>query len=332
MIQRFLTIGLSVSALAPCAWAEEARPAQAKAPDANAVATSSAPAERGEVSGVRAVVYKKTGDRELKLYLHLPPGHEPTDKRPVIVFFFGGGWRGGSAEQFMPQCRYFASRGMVAAAVDYRVYSRDRAMIADCTADAQAAIRWVRAHARELGVDPDRITAAGGSAGGHLAAATGTVKDFTHDKKSSISFRPNAMVLFNPAIDLSPDQSKAGESVKDHLRIMSRMGARPEELSPTDNVRPGVPPTIIFHGRQDPLIPFAKIEAFAQTMEAAGNRCEVVGFEGQKHGFFNIGKSDGKYFVETLRLADRFLASLGYLKGEPTIDADMVAKLLKQGA
>ncbi len=327
MVKQSLIVAGSVALAASCVWAQQARPERAKPARAKAVAASSTPAEQDDFSGTRGLLYKRVGNVELKLHVCLPPGHKPTDKRPAIVFFFGGGWMNGSAGQFLPQCKYLASRGMVAASADYRVYSREKATIADCTADAQAAVRWVRAHAQELGVDPDRIAVGGGSAGGHLAAATGTVRDFTGDKDDRISFRPNAMVLFNPAIDLSPDGSKAGESAKDHLGIMARMGAKPEELSPLDHVRPGVPPTMIFHGKEDPLIPFTKIEEFATAMKDAGNRCEVVGFEGQKHGFFNLNRSDGKYFVETLRLADRFLASLGYLEGEPTIEPGMAAKL-----
>ncbi len=290
------------------------------------LATATAPAESDGLADARDEVYKKVDGVELKIHFFMPPDRKPTDKRPAIVFFFGGGWLSGSPGQFAPQCKYLASRGMVAATADYRVYNRHKAMIADCTADAQAAIRWIRAHARELGVDPDRIAAGGGSAGGHLAAATGMLKDFTGDKDTSVSFRPNALLLFNPAIDLTLDESGAGESATRHLGIMSRLGGKPEDLSPMDNVRPGAPPAIIFHGRQDKLIPFTKIEEFAKAMKAAGNRCEVVGFEGQGHGFFNPRNDGGRYFVETMRLADRFLASLGYLRGEPAIGPDTAGK------
>lgn len=327
MIRQLLIITMSVVFAARGVRAGQARSERAEARNTRATATASAPAEPDSFGGTRGLLYKKVGDVELKLHVCLPPDHTPTDRRPAIIFFFGGGWLHGSAGQFLPQCRYFASRGMVAAAADYRVYSRHGATIADCTADAQAAVRWMRAHARELGVDPDRIAAAGGSAGGHLAAATAMLRDFTGDKDTSVSFRPNAMILFNPAVDLTPDEAGSGESARRHAGILSRMGTRPEELSPMDHVRSGLPPAIIFHGREDPLIPFPKIEAFARAMTAVGNRCEVVGFDGQKHGFFNISRGNVKYFVETLRLADRFLASLGYLKGEPTIDDNMAARL-----
>ncbi len=273
-------------------------------------------------SDARAEVYKTVGGTALKLHIFNPPGHKPSNRTPAIVFFFGGGWLHGSAGQFVPQCRYIASRGMVAITADYRVYTRHKARVVDCVADAQSAVRWVRANAKRLGIDPNRIAAGGGSAGGHLAAATATLEDFTGDQDDKVSFRPNALVLFNPAIDLTPDETEPGEAGSRHLNLLRRLGAKPEELSPMDHIGPGLPPTIIFHGKADRLIPFEKIEAFAKAMKKAGNRCEVVGFEGQGHGFFNARKGGDRYLRETLRLADRFLTSLGYLKGEPTTGQD----------
>jgi acetyl esterase/lipase len=262
----------------------------------------------------KALVYRTVNGTRLKLYVFNPAGHRPTDRRPAIVFFFGGGWLRGSAGQFVPQCQYFASRGMVAITADYRVFERQRALVVDCVSDAQEAMRYVRANAASLGIDPDRIAAGGGSAGGHLAAATAFLDDFTGDKGGQPSFRPNALVLFNPAVDLTPDESRQGDESSRHQNLRARLGAEPRALSPMDHIRAGAPPTIIFHGRSDELIPFSTIEAFAREMQKVGSRCEAVGFEGQKHGFFNNRKGGERYFRETLQLADRFLVSLGYLK------------------
>ena len=290
--------------------ARKARPAQSQ------------PANSEDFPGAVNEVYKKAGDVELKAHIYNPPGHKATDKRPAIVFFFGGGWLHGSARQFVPQCQYFASRGMVAITADYRVYERHHAMIADCTADAESAIRWVRANATRLGIDPDRIASSGGSAGGHLAAAVGTLDDMTGDKDKSVSFRPNAMILFNPGVDLTRDEPAPDTPAKKRFNLLARLGAKAEDLSPADHVKAGLPPTIIFHGKNDSAIPYATVETFTEAMKKAGNKCELVGFEGQGHGFFNYSPKGNKYYDETLRLADRFLASLGWLKGEPTIGKD----------
>lgn len=92
-----------------------------------------------------------------------------------------------------------------------------------------------------------------------------------------------------------------------------RLGAEPSELSPVHHVQAGAPPTIIFHGKTDETVPYRTAEAFATAMRKAGNRCELVGYDEQAHGFFNFGRGDGRYYNETLAVADAFLVSLGYL-------------------
>ena len=274
-----------------------------------------------EFSGAQAVTFKTVGDTKLALYVFNPEGHKASDSRPVIVFFFGGGWTSGSPGQFEQQCRYLASRGMVAITADYRVASRHNVKAAQCVADAKSAIRYVRAHAKELGVDPKRIAAGGGSAGGHIAGCTGTLPELdepTEDAK--VSSVPDAMVLFNPALTLAPVDGNDFGGFGARLPA-EKLGAEPAAISPTHNVKAGVPPTIVFHGKADSTVPFSTVEVFAAAMKKAGNRCEVAGFEGQQHGFFNFGKGDNSMFRETVKQADKFLASLGWLKGEPTVDA-----------
>jgi len=270
-------------------------------------------------SGAEVVTYKTVGETKLALNIFNPEGHKASDTRPAIVFFFGGGWTSGSPGQFEKQCRYLASRGMVAITADYRVGSRHQAKAAQCVADAKSAIRYVRAHAAELGVDPKRIAAGGGSAGGHIAGCTGTLPGLDEaSEDKSVSSVPDAMVLFNPALTLAPvdgnDFGGFGARVP-----AERLGAEPAALSPTHNVKAGAPPTIIFHGKADTTVPFATVEVFAAAMKKAGNRCEVAGFEGQQHGFFNFGRGDNAMFLATLTQADKFLASLGWLSGEPTV-------------
>jgi acetyl esterase len=92
------------------------------------------------------------------------------------------------------------------------------------------------------------------------------------------------------------------------------------KISPCNHVRDGAPPAILFHGKADTAVPYATAEAFAAAMKKAGNRCKLAGFEGQAHGFFNFGGNENKFFIETVRKTDQFLVSLGWLKGEPTIE------------
>src|SRR2546425_12315614 len=126
-----------------------------------------------KLPGAEVEAYKTVGDTKLNLYVYYPPGHKASDKRAAIVFFFGGGWTGGSPGQFEQHCKHLASRGMVAMTADYRVASRNQVKAVSCVADAKSAIRFVRQEAARLGIDPNRIAAGGGSAGGHIAACTG---------------------------------------------------------------------------------------------------------------------------------------------------------------
>lgn len=257
-----------------------------------------------EMAGTRAEVYKTIGDTMLRLYIFDPPDG-PVQGRAAIVFFFGGGWRAGSPQQFEMQCRHLASRGIVAITADYRVESRHKARVVDCVRDAKSAIRWVRQNARRLGIDPDRIAAGGGSAGGHLAAAAGLIEGLDEPGEDTrVSSRPNALVLFNPVVAFPLEV----------VGIRERAGIAVEKVSPHEHVRRGAPPTIIFHGKADTTVPYATVELFTKKMSEAGNRCELVGFEGEQHGFFNYGRNGNRRYQETLAKADEFLVSLGYLK------------------
>jgi len=259
------------------------------------------------IEGTKSETYRKVGDTELKVWI-FEPAQKSAKPLPAIVFFFGGGWTGGSPTQFEPQSRHLAARGMIAIVADYRVKTRQDAKPADCVSDAKACVRWVRANAARLGIDPERIAVGGGSAGGHLAASVATLPGLDNAKDDkSVSCLPNALVLFNPATVLTTfpglDLKGFGAGLD-----KEKFGCEPTEISPIHHVKKGNPPTIIFHGKADTTVPYATVEKFAEVMKAAGNRCDLIGYEGQPHSFFNKAK-----YAETLAAADDFLVSLGYL-------------------
>ena len=117
-------------------------------------------------------IYKKTKDTDLKVWVFNPKGHVLTKKKPAIIFFFGGGYRSGTPDQFVEHAKYLSSRGMVAFLADYRVSSRHDVKVINSISDGKSSIKWLKENANILGIDKSRIVASGGSAGGHLAAST----------------------------------------------------------------------------------------------------------------------------------------------------------------
>ncbi len=238
-----------------------------------APATPKAAGHPPTITGTNVEPYRKIGGTELKLWI-FNPATKSEKPLPCIVFFFGGGWSSGTPAQFEPQSRHVASRGMIAIVADYRVKSRQNALPADCVSDAKACVRWVRANASRLGIDPMRIAVGGGSAGGHLAAAVATVPglDSATDDKT-VSCLPNALILFNPGTVMAPFPGLELKGFGAGLD-KARFGCEPTEISPIHHVKKGLPPTIIFHGKADTTVPYATVEKFTEVMKAAGNRCE----------------------------------------------------------
>ncbi len=273
------------------------------------------------LADARAEVYKTIDDVNLSIYIFDPHDLQSGDRRSAIVFFFGGGWRSGSPQQFEEHCKYLASRGMVAMAADYRVSSRHGTKALQCVADGKSAVRWIRANAKRLGIDPARVAAGGGSAGGHVAACAGTIARLDEEgEDAAVSSLPDCMVLFNPAVVLAP-VGKQSPFPEDRMAdLMSRMGIEPEKLSPYHNISRGAPPTILFHGTGDTTVPYRTAELFAKRMSEVGNVCKLVPSEGRSHGFFNYGRNGNTDFKKTVRAMDEFLAENGLLEGKPTIE------------
>jgi len=255
------------------------------------------------------VIYKTIGDVKLKMHIFDINDRDKTKPAPAVVFFFGGGWVGGNPEQFFPFCRHLAKKGIVAASAEYRIKSRHNTSPFECVADGKTAVRWIRQNAKSMAIDPNKIIAGGGSAGGHVAACTGAVSGFD-DKNDdpNISSVPNLMILFNPVIDTS-------EKGYGH----NKLGDRWKEISPLHHVKSGICPTIIFHGTADKTVPIQNQRDFTKLMTEAGNQCQLVEFQDKKHGFFNAPKGvAGKKgniesYTKTLAEMDNFLCRQGYI-------------------
>lgn len=254
------------------------------------------------------ILYKQIDTTKLFMKVYSPEKIDKTQQYPAIVFFFGGGWNSGKISQFEPHANYFSKRGLVCFLVDYRVTSRHKSTPFESLKDAKSAIRYIRQNAATFHIDPSKIVASGGSAGGHLAAAAALIDAYNEDSDTvSISCKPNALVLFNPVIDNGP----GGYGYE-------RIGDAYKSFSPLHNIKKGAPPTIIFQGTNDNLIPVETVKYYQTVMRKVDSRCELFLYEGKEHGFFNYNKLEN--YKNTVAEADTFLQSLGYLKKDPIIE------------
>ena len=241
--------------------------------------------------------YKKIDGKELQLSVFLPEGYEDSKERfPTFVVYHGGSWAVGEANWHYPDCEYWASRGMIAVSVDYRLSKRDGVKVPlECVKDAKSAVRFLRKHAAHLKVDPDKMVIAGGSAGGQLAAAMATLtspetNDDCYDL--SISCEPNAVILYNPYFKCEAS------------------------LSPPNFLSTGLPPFITFLGDEDSAITVESLVDFHEALKAQGGASEFYVGKGGKHGLCNGRNPKNPYFYWSLELSDKFLVKHGILSGE----------------
>jgi len=244
------------------------------------------------------VPYKTLKDAD-PLTLHIfKPAKTSGAKHPALIYYFGGGWHEGTPLQYNRECAYYASKGFVAVAADYRIVLLHHSSPFDSFEDAKDAMRWLRTHADKYNIDTAKIVASGSSAGGQLAAALGTIPN----RDGGVSYRPNLLVLNYPVVDNSP----AGYGP-------AAMKARYKEISPMENISPSTPPTLFLVGTKDPLIPVSTAETFKHRMEQNGVYCELQLFLGIGHPIFFYRKPLTKEFYEARNLTDAFLRSYHYL-------------------
>jgi acetyl esterase/lipase len=243
----------------------------------------------------RIVTYHEVDGRELKLHVFHPKGFTASGKYPAFVAIHGGGWKNGNPQRFYPYAGAMAEKGHVGISVEYRLVSQKGVSVFDCVKDGRAAVRYIRAHAGELGIDPRRIAVAGGSAGAHVAAGTALFDGVDHPgTDAAMSCRPDALVLFFPVIDTS-EKGYGCKLIGDEWRT----------ISPVGQVKPHAPSTLVFHGDADKVTPYAGAVLFQKRMLDAGNVCELVTHPGGNHGYIH---TDIALFDDVIRRTAEFLA------------------------
>jgi acetyl esterase/lipase len=260
-----------------------------------------------KVGDPQAHVFASPGGVDLKAYVFSPPGNGAGALRPAIVLFYGGGWAQGEPSWAFARARHFAEQGMVAVAAEYRLSDQKLITPIEAMADARAVIRWMRAQAASLRIDPRRIAAYGWSAGAHLAASAAIFDDAGARAGSA---RPDALILVSPAVSLVSDQW--------FQRLLGTRGSA-RDFSPDLHVRAGLPPTLILQGSTDTVTPLPGVRRFCEQLVAARNQCEIHVYERFGHLFTPAGipddgqpQPDPATAADALARADRFLKSLGF--------------------
>lgn len=251
----------------------------------------------------REFTYKKTPQSDLEISVYFPHDWNQGDKRPGILFFFGGRFSVGTRHQFARQCTYLASKGMVAATADYRVHTYHDTGIVECFDDAFDAMRWFCAAADSFGIDPDRIAAGGGSAGGTLAAGVAVLSGFGEEAEATP--KPNALVLYNPAFVYERSDSVVALERYAELGLTDSILKR---ISMADKISDDFPPAYVWFGDRDQLLTPAKI--VIKHIESLGGPVDLDIVAGADHGFYNDYEP---FYSNAVRAMDGFLQSVGYI-------------------
>lgn len=276
------------------------------------------------------VVYGHADGVDLKLDLARP--RCGTGPFPAVVCIHGGAWQGGSKTDFRGQIKQFAENGYVAASVEYRMAPAHKwpAEIED----VKCSVRYLRAHAGELNIDPDWIFVTGASAGGHLALLLGLT-----DPKDGLegsggypeqSSRVRAVANFFGPTDMRQWSIQAPEGTPEHaaalentrlilenfLGTSDRNAPVVAEASPITHLDAGDSPIITFHGDKDDIVPVEQARLLHAALEKAGVRQKLVVMGGEGHGwneakmngslrealtFFGAHTADWKRFVSAMK-------------------------------
>lgn len=267
----------------------------------------------GQVSEVHDLVYTQGGGfpQTLDLYLPSEPASEP---RPAIVFVHGGAWISGSKEDLADWGRYYAALGYACVSINYRLTPQHiwPAQIDD----SQAAVRWLRKNAESLTINPQRIGAVGMSAGGHLVlmmGATDTLNDVDPDLHGFSSRVQAVGDYFGPS-DFTGGPREWDPGIWPYIELLAGrtwvsspkpnpINAAFRRLSPLFFITHDDPPTIVFQGDADPIVPVDQSRRVVAMMQSKGVPVTYYEFPGEGHGF-----SSGPFWTSVNALTG-FLAS-----------------------
>jgi acetyl esterase/lipase len=240
-------------------------------------------------------IYREDGAATMRLFVVKPTGWKASDRRPGLMFFFGGGWTTGTAANSVGWAKHAAQLGFVGIAPDYRTKGRHDTSPLASVADARAALHWVQAHAAELGLDPKKIVVGGNSAGGHVALWTAITPNPPGSAAAEAPLHKPAALFITSAV--SDTSTETGYTPK-------RFGADTLALSPVHQLDATMPPVLAFHGDADKTVPLAQSLALRDKLIANGNTCELHIVPGGGH---NYGGEVPEWREKTRTLLSDFL-------------------------
>ncbi|WP_347243672.1 alpha/beta hydrolase [Thermogutta sp.] len=267
------------------------------------VATSAVQAEPG-VTVKTDIVYKTVDGESLMLDAYLPQG---TGTRPGVVLIHGGGWRGGDKSSYRAWGISYAQLGVAAFSINYRLshVAKYPAAVEDCL----DAVRWLRTHAEEFHLDPERLGVEGGSAGGHLAlmvALTEPDSSAVDSHGQPLKNWVRCAVSFAGPTDLTDAESIEASTEKQSLVAflgctLSECPERHREASPITYVSPDDPPVLLVHGTADRVVPFKQANLLEKALKKAGVPVEVLALEGCGHDFGCLDREGRNKLLEKTR-------------------------------
>ncbi|WP_299443010.1 alpha/beta hydrolase [uncultured Aquimarina sp.] len=255
--------------------------------------------------------YTYDTEHKLKIYCVRPENYTPKKEYPAIVIFHGGGWSIGEASWGFSNAKHYASKGMVAFSVQYRLQDLENGITPyESVLDAQTAIRWVRKNATKFSIDKNKIASYGWSAGAHLAACAAIFKNLDRPDEK-ISSAPNLLALKSPALSLL-SYSNFQKRLLDKITVA--------KLSPAEHVSENTPPTIIVMGRTDTVTPLEGSKLYQSNMDKYGNECKLIVYDGVGHLFTPATEPDDgwpnpdkKIRLMAQEEMDQFLEKHGYI-------------------
>ena len=258
-----------------------------------------------------SLTYLETSQGPVQCHFFVPSDFESGQRRPVVIFLHGGFWDVSMPTQFVPQCLHFASRGAIALAVETRVESIHGTGPMECIEDLNTLLAWLTEHAENFGIDLEKVVIGGASGGAFLALQEVLPKEKMKSKEPELtpSITPAALLLFSSVLDTTREGLLE--------RFPDKKTAK--KLSPLKLIRKGLPPMILFHGKQDRVAPYADAQKFARVVKRKRNKVELIDFDKAEHSFFNFNVSE-LYYELTLKAADRFLVEHGVLLPDELAD------------